>query len=197
VRFSALARHPRLSLTLGPTRTDVVWSRNKMERLIDSLMHNFYIPPIIFGALVVVDEVPVLTRARAAVKRDNDGGEIKVCIDGKQRLTSLQQSVPRPVPCTPHADAALRPGSWTIRSHVGLLPWFSRGASLIECICRQGFVRLVPPGVSPATHAPITSVSGERLTYSKAAMKGKPMHTNDVKKLCNTQIVCVEYDDIS
>jgi hypothetical protein len=27
----------------------VVWTRPKMERLIDSLMHNFYIPPIIFG----------------------------------------------------------------------------------------------------------------------------------------------------
>jgi hypothetical protein len=27
------------------------------------------------------------------VKRESDGGEVKVCIDGKQRLTSIQQCV--------------------------------------------------------------------------------------------------------
>jgi hypothetical protein len=40
-------------------------------------------------------------------------------------------------------------------------------------------------------------VTGERLTYDKAAKKGKPLHKNDVNKLRNTQIVCVEYDDIT
>jgi hypothetical protein len=40
--------------------------------IIDSLYHNFYIPPIIF-----------------ALMRDEDGEEIRICVDGKQRLTSI------------------------------------------------------------------------------------------------------------
>ncbi|KAI0631722.1 hypothetical protein C8Q77DRAFT_1219104 [Trametes polyzona] len=52
---------------------DVVWSETKQVGLIDSLLRNFYIPPIIF-----------------AVKRHDDGSENRICIDGKQRLTSIQ-----------------------------------------------------------------------------------------------------------
>lgn len=40
--------------------------------IIDSLYHNFYIPPVIF-----------------AVMRDEDDEEVRVCVDGKQRLTSI------------------------------------------------------------------------------------------------------------
>jgi hypothetical protein len=40
--------------------------------IIDSLFHNFYIPPIVF-----------------AVVKDEDGHEMRVCVDGKQRLTSI------------------------------------------------------------------------------------------------------------
>jgi len=40
--------------------------------IIDSLFHNFYVPPIIL-----------------AVTRDDEGNEIRICIDGKQRLTSI------------------------------------------------------------------------------------------------------------
>ncbi|KAI8976365.1 hypothetical protein BD414DRAFT_446482 [Trametes punicea] len=52
---------------------DVVWTETKQIGLIDSLLRNFYIPPIIF-----------------AVKRHDDGTETRTCIDGKQRLTSIQ-----------------------------------------------------------------------------------------------------------
>jgi uncharacterized protein with ParB-like and HNH nuclease domain len=41
-------------------------------RIIDSLFHNFYIPPVIF-----------------AITQDEDGEEIRICVDGKQRLTSI------------------------------------------------------------------------------------------------------------
>ncbi|KAK7435615.1 hypothetical protein VKT23_019567 [Stygiomarasmius scandens] len=51
---------------------DVVWTESKQIGLIDSIMRNFYIPPIIF-----------------AVNSYDDGSETKTCIDGKQRLTSL------------------------------------------------------------------------------------------------------------
>jgi len=40
--------------------------------IIDSLYHNFYIPPVIF-----------------ALMRDEDGEEVRICVDGKQRLTSI------------------------------------------------------------------------------------------------------------
>jgi len=40
--------------------------------IIDSLFHNFYIPPIVF-----------------AVVEDEEGHEIRICLDGKQRLTSI------------------------------------------------------------------------------------------------------------
>ncbi|KAK5186620.1 hypothetical protein LTR16_009644, partial [Cryomyces antarcticus] len=65
---------PYLDLTPQYQR-DVVWKQNKMVGLIDSLMENFYIPPIIFN--------------RQEVKADD--GTIRhkrVCVDGKQRLTS-------------------------------------------------------------------------------------------------------------
>ncbi|KAI9510348.1 hypothetical protein F5148DRAFT_1180214 [Russula earlei] len=53
---------------------DVVWSEIKQIGLIDSVFRNFYIPPIIF-----------------AVSQSADGTERRVCIDGKQRLTSIQK----------------------------------------------------------------------------------------------------------
>ncbi|KAI0289070.1 hypothetical protein BC826DRAFT_640390 [Russula brevipes] len=53
---------------------DVVWSEIKQIGLIDSVFRNFYIPPIIF-----------------AVSQSSDGTERRVCIDGKQRLTSIQK----------------------------------------------------------------------------------------------------------
>lgn len=51
---------------------DVVWPTGKQMEIIDSLYHNFYVPPVIF-----------------AVMRDEDGEEVRVCVDGKQRLTSI------------------------------------------------------------------------------------------------------------
>jgi uncharacterized protein with ParB-like and HNH nuclease domain len=54
--------------------TDVVWPESKMIHLIDSMFRNFYIPPIIF-----------------AVHKSDDDDEIRVCVDGKQRLTSIQK----------------------------------------------------------------------------------------------------------
>lgn len=42
--------------------------------IIDSLFHNFYVPPVIF-----------------ALVKDDDGEDTRVCVDGKQRLTSIQK----------------------------------------------------------------------------------------------------------
>lgn len=46
----------------------------KQIGLIDSIFRNFYIPPVIF-----------------AVEKDEDGEELRVCVDGKQRLTSISK----------------------------------------------------------------------------------------------------------
>ncbi|KAI0245516.1 hypothetical protein BJV78DRAFT_1262495, partial [Lactifluus subvellereus] len=53
---------------------DVVWSEIRQIGLIDSVFRNFYISPII-----------------SAVSQSPDGTERRVCIDGKQRLTSIQK----------------------------------------------------------------------------------------------------------
>ncbi|GJE94133.1 hypothetical protein PsYK624_103010 [Phanerochaete sordida] len=64
------------NINLDPQyQRDVVWPESKQIGLIDSLMRNYYVPPIIF-----------------AVKRNPMTGEdVRVCIDGKQRLTSLRR----------------------------------------------------------------------------------------------------------
>lgn len=51
---------------------DVVWPESKQVGLIDSILRNFYIPPVIFVS-----------------HQHTDGSETKTCIDGKQRLTSI------------------------------------------------------------------------------------------------------------
>ncbi|KAF9492791.1 hypothetical protein BDN71DRAFT_1591415 [Pleurotus eryngii] len=57
-----------------PYQRDVVWPNAKQVKLVDSLFRNFYIPPIVF-----------------AQSEDEDGNITKVCVDGKQRLTSIQK----------------------------------------------------------------------------------------------------------
>ncbi|KAJ3576662.1 hypothetical protein NP233_g282 [Leucocoprinus birnbaumii] len=53
---------------------DVVWPEAKQVSLIDSIFRNFYIPPVIF-----------------AVSTHDDGSEHRICIDGKQCLTSINR----------------------------------------------------------------------------------------------------------
>lgn len=56
VKFSNSLRSP-----------DVVWPEAKQIGLIDSIFRNFYIPPIVF-----------------AVQPDEEGEEVRICVDGKQ-----------------------------------------------------------------------------------------------------------------
>ncbi|KAJ7228584.1 hypothetical protein GGX14DRAFT_345118, partial [Mycena pura] len=57
-----------------PYQRDVVWPAAKQALLIDSLLRDYWIPPVVFA--IVMDEEDVPTR---------------VCVDGKQRLTSIQR----------------------------------------------------------------------------------------------------------
>ncbi|TFK71182.1 hypothetical protein BDN72DRAFT_794448 [Pluteus cervinus] len=60
---------------------DVVWPEAKQIGIIDSVFRNFYIPPIIFAANSL-----------------DDGGELRTCIDGKQRLTSIRRFMDGEIP---------------------------------------------------------------------------------------------------
>ncbi|KIJ19316.1 hypothetical protein PAXINDRAFT_166560 [Paxillus involutus ATCC 200175] len=53
---------------------DVVWPESKQIGLVDSILRNFYVPPVIF-----------------VTHQHEDGSESKTSIDGKQRLTSIQR----------------------------------------------------------------------------------------------------------
>ncbi|CAB4472781.1 hypothetical protein RhiirA5_472975 [Rhizophagus irregularis] len=60
---------------------DVVWTNTKQSHLIDSMLNNFYIPPVIFSC-----------------KKLDDKRWVRVCIDGKQRLTSIRKFINNEIP---------------------------------------------------------------------------------------------------
>ncbi|EKM51372.1 uncharacterized protein PHACADRAFT_213209 [Phanerochaete carnosa HHB-10118-sp] len=84
------------SIDLDPQyQRDVVWPEGKQMGLIDSLMRNYYVPPIIFGTGgIVITFLPPIDPRSIAVKKDpKTSEETRVCIDGKQRLTSLRRFI--------------------------------------------------------------------------------------------------------
>ncbi|KAJ3181593.1 hypothetical protein HDU85_003535 [Gaertneriomyces sp. JEL0708] len=60
---------------------DVVWASTKQGHLIDSIMKNFYVPPVIFS-----------------IRQAEDGADLRVAIDGKQRLTSVTRFMAGEIP---------------------------------------------------------------------------------------------------
>ncbi|KAK7443793.1 hypothetical protein VKT23_015574 [Stygiomarasmius scandens] len=59
---------------------DVVWSDHKQISLIDSLYHQFFVPPILI------------------VTRSTNDGTMRTCIDGKQRLSSIRRFIEGEIP---------------------------------------------------------------------------------------------------
>ncbi|PIL34001.1 hypothetical protein GSI_03709 [Ganoderma sinense ZZ0214-1] len=57
-----------------PYQREIVWPEAKQSKLLDSIWRNFYVPPVVF-----------------AVYTDDEGERVKCCVDGKQRLTSIQR----------------------------------------------------------------------------------------------------------
>ncbi|KAI9483985.1 MAG: hypothetical protein EXX96DRAFT_560389 [Benjaminiella poitrasii] len=55
----------------APYQRNIVWNTSKMSALIESIFHNYYIPPLLF------------------VTRTIRGKQTRIVIDGKQRLTSI------------------------------------------------------------------------------------------------------------
>ncbi|KAJ3570206.1 hypothetical protein NP233_g4563 [Leucocoprinus birnbaumii] len=58
----------------------------------DSLFRNFYVPPVVF-----------------AVTKDEDGAPVRICVDGKQRLTSIQKFFDGQIP---HKDPVTKRLFW-------------------------------------------------------------------------------------
>ncbi|CDO77687.1 hypothetical protein BN946_scf184969.g38 [Trametes cinnabarina] len=57
-----------------PYQRDVVWPEQKQIKVLDSIWRNYYVPPVVFAVYV-----------------DENGDEVRCCVDGKQRLTSIQK----------------------------------------------------------------------------------------------------------
>lgn len=59
--------------------TDVVWTDAKQSALCGSVIRNYYVPAILLLKSRIGDGV--------------DGADVLVCVDGKQRLTSIQKFI--------------------------------------------------------------------------------------------------------
>ncbi|EPB83227.1 hypothetical protein HMPREF1544_10023 [Mucor circinelloides 1006PhL] len=57
----------------APYQREIIWESKKMSELIDSIINNYYIPPLLF------------------VVREIRGESVRIVIDGKQRLTSARR----------------------------------------------------------------------------------------------------------
>ncbi|CAG8554356.1 9221_t:CDS:2 [Acaulospora morrowiae] len=60
---------------------DVVWTGIKQSHLVDSVLNNFYVPPVIFSC-----------------KKLDSKRWMRVCIDGKQRLTAIRKFMDNEIP---------------------------------------------------------------------------------------------------
>ncbi|KAF9007348.1 hypothetical protein BDZ89DRAFT_997208 [Hymenopellis radicata] len=115
-------------ITLDRYQRDVVWSKDKQIRLIDSVLRNFYIPPVIF-----------------AVNTFTDGTETKTCIDGKQRLTSIHRFMDGLIP---HQDPHTGQKLWYKADAAGsnrriLPPQYQRLFSNKQVVCVE-YTDLIP-----------------------------------------------------
>jgi len=81
-----------------PYQRDVVWREPQQIGLIDSVFRNFYIPPVIFACTI-----------------DEDGEPVRVCVDGKQRLTSIQKFLDGQIP---HKDPVTKKSYWFTTSDI-------------------------------------------------------------------------------
>ncbi|TFK59574.1 hypothetical protein BDN72DRAFT_851208 [Pluteus cervinus] len=90
---SLFSKVQRGRIDLDPSyQRDVVWSQDKQSNLIDSLIYHYYVPPLIFSA-----------------SEDEESEESWVCIDGKQRISSIIAFMRGDVP---HKDSVTGKRFW-------------------------------------------------------------------------------------
>ncbi|KAF5375840.1 hypothetical protein D9615_008171 [Tricholomella constricta] len=99
VTYSTVAIHALIRdkmVDLDPEyQRGVVWSETKQGDLIDSLMHHYVVYPIVFAIRPISDGAEI--------------SEIRVCIDGKQRITAIQQFMDNKIP---YKDSRLSKDVW-------------------------------------------------------------------------------------
>ncbi|KAH7920066.1 hypothetical protein BV22DRAFT_1040298 [Leucogyrophana mollusca] len=99
VSYSARDLHTLIhqgAIDLNPVyQRGVVWPERKQIGLIDSMFRNFFVPPVVFAVQI------------------EDGEEVRVCVDGKQRLTSIQKFIDGLIP---HRDAQTKKSFWFTRT---------------------------------------------------------------------------------
>src|SRR5579859_832710 len=154
---------------------DVVWSESRMIHLVDSLMNNYYVPPLIFKVTIGVPEHTTERRAW------------RVCIDGKQRLTTIRKFFDGEIP---YIDKQKR--KWYYRDVEG-----SRGRRRIlsedqkefienVCIVNIEFEKLsdeAEEDMFQRVQLGVPLTSAEKL----AALSGTlPAFINDIRKMYNT-----------
>ncbi|KAI9099517.1 hypothetical protein DFS34DRAFT_75258 [Phlyctochytrium arcticum] len=79
----------------APYQRDIVWTAVKQGHLIDSLIKNYYVPPVIFSI--------------RHDKSDPNAQPVRVAIDGKQRLTSIHRFIQGEIP---YLDTAINKRIW-------------------------------------------------------------------------------------
>ncbi|ORY18699.1 hypothetical protein BCR34DRAFT_660057 [Clohesyomyces aquaticus] len=121
------------SIDVNPDyQREVVWTAERMSGLINSLMENYYIPPIILNKKEFVDvESGAPTYSM-------------VCVDGKQRLSSVKAFIRGMIPCHDYrgdkwwfVDPANKPSK-------KILPEITRNEFLSKELVSTEFVGLSP-----------------------------------------------------
>ncbi|KAJ3090218.1 hypothetical protein HK102_004379 [Quaeritorhiza haematococci] len=78
---------------------DVVWNSRKMSVLIDSFLHNYYIPPVILSKTRrKVGGTDRMSNDEEGDEEDEEYEEVYLCVDGKQRLTSFYKFMKNEIP---------------------------------------------------------------------------------------------------
>jgi hypothetical protein len=73
------------SIDLDPVwQRGVVWPEKKQSAIIDSIINHYYVPPVLFS-----------------MRTNEDGDTCSVCIDGKQRLSSIFNFMSNVIPLRP------------------------------------------------------------------------------------------------
>lgn len=81
------------SIDVNPEyQREVVWTADRMTGLVNSLMENFYIPPIILNG----KQIRVVEGGKPGTRTTY------VCVDGKQRLSSVRAFIKGMIPCHDH-----------------------------------------------------------------------------------------------
>ncbi|KAF2135265.1 uncharacterized protein K452DRAFT_239686, partial [Aplosporella prunicola CBS 121167] len=170
------------NLVLDPDyQRQVVWETVRMTGLIDSLLENFYVPPIIFHK----------TREQDAEGRPK---WTRVCVDGKQRLSSIMAFVDGNIPCHDNAGATWYFQTTSRHRTLRVLPDHVKKAFMDKKLICCEYTKLLPEqeedlfarvqkGIQLSTAERLRATTGPWQTYAKAFEEDFP----EVIKLARSQ----------